>query len=457
MSTRIRVQLDDVSRQLGKARQLYAKTGQALNSNRQLLRELKARERSFTALGKILEHTDDLDHPDSIDLLWGEGCSEADAEQKRRGIEAALKEHNECLKETEQQIQSQLQELDRLEYLIMDLLPMQHDLQYEVRRIKAASEVLHGIKPVARPPTQIILPWSNKRSDAIRFRAIMLAALVIALLLGIIIPRWKVPEPERVEVIEIPERLATLIVKKAPPPPPPEVEARPDEEAEQPQTPEQESTQEETKARESLKTAEKTGLLAFKQDFVKIRDATAGIQLGSQAATAILTTAPDQRRTSASRSMIASRVELPGGSAAVTRVRRTDIIGGDNKLKKVEFTHIETSEAAALDRNQLASAGHRGKRSDEEIQVVFDRYKGALYRIYNRELRKNSFLKGKLVLKLTIQPDGTVSKCTVDYSNLNSAEFEMKITARVMRFNFGEKKGASALTILYPIDFLPAS
>ena len=88
---------------------------------------------------------------------------------------------------------------------------------------------------------------------------------------------------------------------------------------------------------------------------------------------------------------------------------------------------------------------------------MFDQYKEALYRIYNRELRKNSFLKGKLVLQLTIEPDGKVSKCTVESSDLNSEELEKKIVARVLRFNFGTKKGARPLTISYPINFLPAT
>ena len=37
-----------------------------------------------------------------------------------------------------------------------------------------------------------------------------------------------------------------------------------------------------------------------------------------------------------------------------------------------------------------ASAG----RTDEEIQIVFDRYKSALYRLYNKELRKRPDAQG---------------------------------------------------------------
>jgi len=40
---------------------------------------------------------------------------------------------------------------------------------------------------------------------------------------------------------------------------------------------------------------------------------------------------------------------------------------------------------------------------------VFDRYKASFYRLYNRELRNNPALKGQMVLRLTIEPDGSVS------------------------------------------------
>ena len=88
---------------------------------------------------------------------------------------------------------------------------------------------------------------------------------------------------------------------------------------------------------------------------------------------------------------------------------------------------------------------------------MFDRYKAALYRIYNRELRKNPTLQGKVVLRLTIEPDGSVSSCKIESSDMEAPALEAKIVGRVEKFNFGPKEGVPAITILYPIDFLPAS
>ena len=102
------------------------------------------------------------------------------------------------------------------------------------------------------------------------------------------------------------------------------------------------------------------------------------------------------------------------------------------------------------------SSGARPSRTDEEIQILFDRYKAALYRIYNTELRKDPTLRGKMVLRITIEPSGPVSACAVESTNMNAPEFCAQIVDRVKKFNFGPKDGVPKTTILYPIDFLPA-
>jgi hypothetical protein len=102
------------------------------------------------------------------------------------------------------------------------------------------------------------------------------------------------------------------------------------------------------------------------------------------------------------------------------------------------------------------AAGASAGRTDEEIQIVFDRYKAALYRLYNRELRNDPTLRGQLVLKLTIEPDGTVSLCELHSSSMDAATLADQVVTRVRTFDFGAKEDIVAVTIIYPIDFLPA-
>jgi periplasmic protein TonB len=94
-------------------------------------------------------------------------------------------------------------------------------------------------------------------------------------------------------------------------------------------------------------------------------------------------------------------------------------------------------------------------RSREEIELVFDRNKAAIYALYNRALRSDPMLRGRLVLELTIAPNGEVTGCTVVSSELSDPEFERRLVARVMLFRF-EDKDVAPVTTTKPIEFFPA-
>lgn len=87
--------------------------------------------------------------------------------------------------------------------------------------------------------------------------------------------------------------------------------------------------------------------------------------------------------------------------------------------------------------------------------MVFDRNKGAIHALYNRALRENPALQGKLVLKLTIEPSGEVSACEIVSSELNDTDLERKLVQRVRMFRFLDKD-VPPVTTTKPIDFFPA-
>jgi len=103
-----------------------------------------------------------------------------------------------------------------------------------------------------------------------------------------------------------------------------------------------------------------------------------------------------------------------------------------------------------------ARGGPGPARTDEEIQIVFDRYKASFYRLYNRELRNNPALKGQMVLRLTIEPDGSVSMCALQSTDMDAPDLANQVVNRVKTINFGAKE-VPPVTIVYPIDFLPAA
>ncbi len=65
--------------------------------------------------------------------------------------------------------------------------------------------------------------------------------------------------------------------------------------------------------------------------------------------------------------------------------------------------------------------GKKASRSQEEIELVFDRNKAAIYSLYNRALRDNPALLGKVVFELTIAPWGEITDCRIVSSELKDA------------------------------------
>ena len=103
----------------------------------------------------------------------------------------------------------------------------------------------------------------------------------------------------------------------------------------------------------------------------------------------------------------------------------------------------------------VSKGGGKASRALEDVRLVFERNKGSIYAIYNRALRDEPALQGKVVLKLTISPAGSVVDCRIVSSELKMPEVEAKLLARIKTFDFGAKD-VNEMAINYPLDFLPS-
>jgi len=305
------------------------------------------------------------------------------------------------------------------------------------------------------PFRPMVMPWVDQEEDKRRFRRVLATSLFVALLLGMLIPLWDIPIPDRIEPVKIPERMAQLMLEKKPPPPPPpkQVEKKLEESTKEKKQKKKTPEPKPKKTQVARKKAETAGLLAFKNNFSDLIDTGPEKKLGAQAR--ISTKGKTAKRTS--RSLVTA--QATSGSSGISTASLSRDVGGAGKgIKGVGFERIESAVGTDFFGEERPLSGGPGpSRTDEEIQIVFDRYKSALYRIYNRELRKNPTLQGKVVIRLTIETNGAVSACKMESSDMDSPSLEQKIVARVLKFNFGTKEGVPAVTILYPIDFLPSS
>ncbi len=293
------------------------------------------------------------------------------------------------------------------------------------------------------------LPWGGSTEEDRRLRRVSTLVLLFSLLLGIGIGTLVLPEVETKEV-ELPARMAMLLQERQKKLQPVEVpqEQKIDKKdlAARKKAPEP-KTRKQQRARDRAK---QSGLLALSDTFESLKQNAFEDKLGKQANIATA----GRQASNLQRSIVTARAETGSGGIVTSSLSRGT---GGSTLSGRSTSRVSSgladSLAASADRRIIGSG--KASRTDEEIQIVFDRNKSALYRLYNRALRKDPTLQGKIVLKLTIAPSGQVTMCKVISSSLKAPVLERKIAQRVKLFNFGRKK-VNAVTITYPIDFLPA-
>ena len=105
--------------------------------------------------------------------------------------------------------------------------------------------------------------------------------------------------------------------------------------------------------------------------------------------------------------------------------------------------------------NLTKGGSGKASRAIEDVRLVFERNKGSIYAIYNRALRDEPGLQGKVVLKLTIAPSGGVTDLRIISSELKMPDVEQKLLARIRTFDFGAKD-VNEMVVNYPLDFLPS-
>lgn len=414
------------------------------------LKELNNKRHRFAILSEVSDQLEKLEKLGGADLFWGENHDRDVVSRQQKRVRDLVINYDTRVAEL---LNKQREREEAVESLTAKINILNEDsLALQERQDELMEEFVIEREPVEMPFRPMHLPWNKDSEDQRQFRKILLIVLLFSFLLGILIPMWDIPIPDRVEVVEIPERLAQLMVpKETPPPPPPKQEKieeiKPDKEKPKKEEPVPE------KEKVVRKKVERAGLMAFKDDFADLIDDTPVSKLGAQAK--ISGNGSTAKKTT--RSLVTSSVGS-GSSGINTAALSRNVGGSGDSLGGVEFSRVESSIGTDFAGEESPLSGGPGpSRTDEEIQIVFDKYKAALYRIYNKELRKNPTLQGKMVLRITIDPDGGVSACSVDSSDMDSAELDKAIAERVRKFNFGAKDGVPTITILYPIDFLPAT
>ncbi|MFZ2157251.1 MAG: AgmX/PglI C-terminal domain-containing protein [Bradyrhizobium sp.] len=480
-------ELATLDAQIGRVRQRQEVLEGEMRAVEAELETFSAERQRFDALRDACNAFEKLGALKADDLLWEGGAEAQDAAghvERARSRVARFEGEIGGILEKQASLQVQINQcLDELNILDEEV----RDAYDREERRKQEFVVEREVSSV--PYREMIMPWASEAESERRFRRTVLAALFLCFVLGAPILLIKVPMPDRsAAVVEIPERLVELVKKEMPKPAParkPPSKESPDVSKQAKKEPKPRPDQQKPEpvaaggggAPAASKKAEAVGVLKFKNAFKDLMKEIPVARIGTEARLSM--DSPQAKgQAVAQRSLVA--MQAVGGSsggiggAGVSRNvgsgkgrgsgygagsgggYGTGSGGGNGDGSGVGFVRVESSIAGLEESSRPTSDGLGLGRTDEEIQIVFDRYKAALYRIYNQELRKDPTLRGKILMRISIEPDGAVSLCKVESTELASPELVDKIVERIRRFNFGPKEGVKKMTILYPIDFLPA-
>jgi protein TonB len=303
------------------------------------------------------------------------------------------------------------------------------------------------------------LPWTPSEEEQRRLRRVLGAVLGLFIAFGVIIPF--LPEPPKTAAPPVlPERVVEFLLERPKPkpvPPPPKVETPKPVEQPKLETPVMEPPPQPKQPPKELpkvdpkQKAAASGLLALSQQLSELRQLDVNTKTDAKQLNA-----GAGEKTHVDRALLTARTGEGSGGIAVSAVS-SGFGGGAAALTGHATTRVAAPPSAAppAEKVERSGRGSMASRTREEIELVFDRNKAAIYALYSRALRDKPTLQGKVVLEVTIAPSGEVTDCRVVSSELGDPELERKLVARVRMFRF-EARDVATMTTTKPIEFFPA-
>lgn len=448
---------------------LLAALGTSQDSVDSLVSELRALDAQLEALSgernqhrllhEVCDALGELGKLGAAQLFWGNREAVAKGEDQLGRVRERVTAFEKRVGEMEARRQSIREQIDKAQYRVGLIEDELFEAQEEEERLRQEWIVEREITGLHSRP--LVMPWTWGGEDDRRFQKSLLSTLAFCFLLALIISLISLPLVQTPEALE-PEQVLHITMAQLPrPPPPPKVlppkpQVQKPVEKPTPQLAQKPPTEEPVKpAVETPEPPKPAGLMVFKQQLAALAQAQVNPALGAQASINNANTSVGRPE----RAMLTSSAPGSSGGINLAAVSRGLGPGGGserNAIRGGALTQASSGIGTGAAASRPVSGGPGPGRTDEEIQIVFDRHKAQLYRLYNLELRRDPTLQGKIILRLTIEPDGSVSMCMLHGSNMNAPELAAQVVDRVKGFNFGAKV-VPAVTIIYPIDFLPAA
>lgn len=305
-----------------------------------------------------------------------------------------------------------------------------------------------------------IFPWEDTGEDSV-FKYLSIVVVILFFIAAFVLNNVILPEPVRQSLKEVSPRLAQLVIEKKkqeiikPKPikkklvpkkekPKPKEEKKKKPEAKKKPKPVIEEKIPEPSAKEVAQTS---GLLAFADELSDLRDDFDLAELDEP----IVNSNATRKAKTVQQDVLTAKATTGSSGIKASGAARTS----KSTFKQRQTAKVATSiKQVKLTKKDPKNKGIR-QRNEEEIERLFQKNKGSIFTIYNRELRKDPSMKGKVVFEITIQPNGTVSKCIIVSSEIDNKKLQKRLISKIKKFKFKSLK-VPVITVSYPIDFLPS-
>lgn len=143
------------------------------------------------------------------------------------------------------------------------------------------------------------------------------------------------------------------------------------------------------------------------------------------------------------------RIKEVKGSRSVGSAGIDDLVSDLGATESLSFERTGDFAIIAGD-GDASGGGSRGKgRNADDVQAVVVKHNKSVQYCYERELRRNPDLRGKIVVRFTISPQGAVVKVEVVSSTVKNRQVERCVVNRIRRWNdFGQVAASVGNTII---------
>lgn len=317
-------------------------------------------------------------------------------------------------------------------------------------------------------PADSVLPWQTEVVEDLRFKRFLRHAVGVFLVVAILLPFFTLPDKIVKPIVKVSEQYTRLIIAERVITPPiiekpkplpilvkPEIKPKPKKKVTpkaiepkkiiQPKV----KTQPVDLMKQARDKAATSGLLAFADDLSAMRESVDV----SQVKRSNLTRGAAQAEVT-ERKLLASKAQSKVGG--INNAILSQDTGGV-ALSARETTLINASIGRNMANSGQAAANDQldvSGRSAESIRRIMDANKGGIFAIYNRALRNDPSLSGKVLFRLVVEASGAISHIELLSSELADQALVAKMLSRIKLINFGADS-VEQTDVNYSFDFLP--